>query len=123
MNDAFLSTSRSVWTLLILIAAGCGSLQGKVVSNRYTAPDGIFSCDLPGVRGQGGVRDHYDPSIDRGFVELSDMFGMTGIYYTRSRSGSESGEARLDLILKSFAMPNVFEARSPSVPVTACATS
>ena len=106
----------SVFVITFLTACASVNMQGRIENGRYFSPNGkiVYSAKDQG-RPQQAVRDTYDASIDRGFFEETDVFGLKGMYYTSLPSlavlpPSNTDERRsvLSKGLTDFAIPNIF---------------
>ncbi len=114
-----------MFVIVFLNACASISMQGRIENGRYFAPNGKIVFTAQNLGGpQHAVRDTYVASIDRGFFEEIDAFGLQGMYYTSLASlgvspPSNADERRsvLDKGLMNFATPNIFLAASPNAEV------
>ena len=115
----------SMFVIIFLNACASTSLQGRIENERYFAPNGKIVFTPPKLGGlEHSVRDHYNASIDRGFLEEADAFGLQGMYYTSIESlgvsqPSNTDERRsiLNKGMTNFVMPNIFLTASPNAEV------
>ncbi len=103
--------------VIISLTAYAGiSMQGRIENGRYFAPNGKIVFTAPNLGGpQHTVRDIYVASLDRGFLEETDVFGLRGMYYTSMASlgvsqptNADERRSALNRGLTNFAMPNIF---------------
>lgn len=110
--------------IIFLDACATVSMQGRIENGRYFAPNGkiVFTAQKGGP--QYTRRDIYVASIDRGFFEETDTFGLRGMYYTSLASlgvsppsNTDERRSALNKGLIDFATPNIFLPASPDAEV------
>lgn len=113
-----------LFTGLLTLASGCASmsLTGSIDNGRYVSPNGKVSMSEAAIALPDGssIRDFYDKASDRGLLEVSNDFGLHGLYYAplaplRVSMPTNAAERRaaLGAVLKDFAMENVFGSIQP----------
>ena len=100
--------------LVLVLTLACATGGVKRIDGTYAEPHGRFSCEM----GPTQVRDHYEPTLDRGLAEFFDDWGMQAVYFTNGTlSGlpTRSTDRAADLAAAKarFALPNVLAPRGP----------
>jgi hypothetical protein len=102
---------------IFLSACATTSMQGRLENGKYFSPNGKIVITQYRAGPQQTVRDAYIASLDRGFYEETNAFGLQGMYYTSLTSlgvppSSTADDRRVALNkgLLNFAMPNIFKA-------------
>lgn len=86
MKDSIKLTTILALLPCLFQLQGCATKRATIVDNRYLAPGGQFSCELPDRLPGFTVREHYVKDTQQGFVEFPTDFGMTTVYYWRVSS-------------------------------------
>ena len=100
---------------MFLSACATTGIQGRLENGKYFAPNGKIVITQYRAKPQQTVRDTYIASLDRGFYEETNAFGLQGMYYTSLTSlgvsavlTADERRSALNKGLINFAMPNIF---------------